>query len=143
MLITISELQNYYDGERILELAMDPGMTEEQQANVLNTIIAAADSEVKAMLSKQYSVEQIEANPHMKYCCAIIALWKLEHRRPGSIPASIETDYQAVHAALVRLQTGDDLLHEVPQLLPRQIPAASKVYEQSDYFVGMPVHTED
>ncbi len=119
-ILTIAELQQFFDPDRIKQLASDSsaqfGKVVYNEGTV-TAVIAQADGIVKNALSLQYTTVQIEADAGVKRITSDITMYYLEMRRP---PPSADTLrlYQVALQLLKQLQTGEAKLAAVDQLLP-------------------------
>lgn len=127
-------LSSAFDKRRIEKLVNDgsgPDLT------AIDDAISASEGEVRDLLSKQYSLAQLQASNSVKRMCAIFTMYSLELRR-SDVSAGIKVAYANARATLTALIDGTSVLNAVQQVLPRitQVNAA-QLFEQSGYFEGL------
>lgn len=119
-ILSIAELQQLFDPDRIRQLASDSSTQFGKVTYVEGTVIAViaqAEGVVKNSLSLQYTTAQLEADAGIKRITADLAMYYLESRRP---PPTADTKilYKAARELLRQLQVGEAKLAAVDQLLP-------------------------
>jgi len=119
-LLTVAELQQLFDPDRVRQLASDSSGQFGKvvySEGVVQTIVTMAEGTIKNALSLQYTVAQLEADAGVKRITADLAMYYLESRRP---PVSAETTrlYKSALGLLIQLQKGEAKLAAVQQLLP-------------------------
>ncbi len=108
-------------------------------ADVVDDLIDAAESEVRAYTSTQYTLAQLQADPGMKRACAVITMYSIELRR-SDMSEGVKLAYSTTLESLRKLRDGDAKLAAVDQVLPRITQTnAVDVFEKSGYFEGYPV----
>ena len=119
-ILTVEELQQLFDPDRIKQLASDSSTqfgTVAYNAEVVQTIITQAEGIVINTLCLQYSIAQLEADEGVKRITADITMYYLEARRPPVSTATARL-YQIALGRLKQLQDGNAKLAAVTQLLP-------------------------
>ncbi len=119
-ILSVTELLQLFDAERIKQLASDKSTQFGKvvySERTVQTIITLAEGTIKNALCLQYSETQLEADAGVKRITADIAMYYLESRRP---PISAETTrlYKIALSRLIQLQNGEAKLVAVDQLLP-------------------------
>lgn len=143
-ILTIEELQQFFDPDRIRQLASDSstqfGKVVYNESTV-TAVIAQADGIVKNSLSIQYTAVQIEADAGVKRITSDIAMYYLEMRRP---PPSADTLrlYKVALQLLRQLQTGEAKLAAVDQLLPSG-PTTGPTEALSTGFFNLTIEEQD
>jgi len=119
-ILTVEELQQLFDPDRIKQLASDSNSrfgTVAYNTEVVQTIITQAEGIVINTLCLQYDVAQLEADAGVKRITADVAMYYLESRRPP-VSAATTRLYQVALGRLKQLQDGSAKLAAVTQLLP-------------------------
>lgn len=120
-ILTLAELKQAFDAERVTDLASDYNSVQSRvvyDETILENIISQAEDFVKASLSKQYSVAQLEADKSVERFTADIAMYYLESRRNQFTP-SVERAFERAQRIIQSLQDGTAKLGAVAQVLPR------------------------
>jgi phage gp36-like protein len=134
-IIDKSYLLSLFDKRRVAQL-VDDG--DGPQSNRIDDAIAAAETEVFNLLSRQYTLQNLKDDASIKRVCAITAMYMLEMRR-ADITQAINTAYGQSLLYLQRIVEGDAKLNAVEEVLPRLTQTnAEDVFEHSGYFIGMP-----
>jgi len=134
-IIDATYLKTAFDPRRIAELSNDGAGS---QLATVNNAIAAAEGEVRNLLSRQYSLAELAADDSIKRAVAIAAMFILEMRR-SDVSKGITTLYNNSLNYLQRIVSGEAKLNAVQEVLPRITQGnAENVFEDSDYFSGLP-----
>jgi len=134
-IIDATYLKTAFDPRRIAELSNDGAGS---QLATVNNAIAAAEGEVRNLLSRQYSLAELAADDSIKRAVAIAAMFILEMRR-SDVSKGITTLYNNSLNYLQRIVSGEAKLSAVQEVLPRITQGnAENVFEDSDYFSGLP-----
>lgn len=134
-LIDIAYLETAFDKRRLVKL-VDDGSTPALRSAMINNAIAAAESEIQDILSKQYSLQQMQASVSVKRAVAIGTMYILEMRR-SDISKAISLAYETSRNYLQGLVDGNAKLNAVPQVLPRITQSQSSLGFENGYFDGM------
>ncbi len=134
-IIDSNYLQSAFDSRRVAELANDGAGA---KLTIINDAISAAESEVHNLLSRQYSLVELQNDASIKRCVAISAMFILEIRR-SDVSKGITFLYNQSLSYLQRIVSGEAKLNAVAQVLPRITHTnENDVFEASEYFSGMP-----
>lgn len=132
-ILTITTFKNFYDHDRIRQLATESGSYVE---SIVTAQIAAVEGDIYSRLSKCYTVTQIDADAGMALLCAQLVIYHLESRR-GPVSADTKTQWQLAEERLKQLTEGEAKLADVEQVLPRISPEdPTDHFENSGYFDG-------
>lgn len=120
MSLSIVQFMLSFDAERVTDLASDYDDVQQQpvyNSDILDAIIAQAESYVAVQLSKMYSTTQIDADKSIERVTADIAMYYLEFRR-NQISDDVQSAFERAQRFLKGLQNGTFKLAAVDQLLP-------------------------
>lgn len=120
MSLSIAQFMLSFDAERVTDLASDYDDVQQQpvyNSDILDAIIAQAESYVAVQLSKMYSTTQIDADKSIERVTADIAMYYLEFRR-NQISDDVQSAFERAQRFLKGLQNGTFKLAAVDQLLP-------------------------
>jgi phage gp36-like protein len=128
-------LISMFDKRRIL-LLVDDG--DGPKAVRIDDAINAAEAEVHGILSRQYTLSDLQSDASIKRVVATTAMHILELRR-GDVSAGVIAAYNQALSYLQRLVEGSAKLGSVPEVLPRITQTNSEeVFEHTGYFIGLP-----
>ncbi len=132
-IITQAYLEGQFDKRRIATLVDDGGGA---KASIIAEAINAAEAEVRNLLSRQYTLAQLQADVGVKRCVAVATMYILELRR-SDVSKGISFAYQQSLNYLQRLIEGEAKLSAVDEVLPRVTHKnAADAFQRSGYFTG-------